>query len=166
MFLFQFIAASLFFCIGILGLIATLNEGAIVRLSYEKAVVPAARYYKACKWTFFVMAFLILIAAVMWTVGISIDYQDPNSPLKEVWQVVLLAVFIWLCALVSVVVQLYFLYVIWSYQTKLEAAFHGRPYGQFVIQGQQPRPTEGPILPTAPFTEYSYERRLALRNTQ
>ena len=164
LFLFYFLAASTFVCLGVLGFAATLNFKAIIQLSYERAVKPAMRYHEANKWASIAIIGAIFIGTMFHTMGTLLDTyaNDADDPvLTELWQVVSVIVLIWVVAALCVCCQLYFLYVVWSYKIKLEAAFYGRPYGSFVVRGEHPSPAKpvlGKISPLMPPVQNDWNR--------
>lgn len=163
------IAGTAWLVVGSMGLAATTNLKAIVELSYDRAVKPAMRYYAANTYGFFIMSAVLFLGAVLYTMGILLDTyaNDDGDPLlKETWQVVLSLVTIWLLALLGIGLQFYFLYIVWSYKAKLEAAYYGRPYrGSFVVDGEGPRPSISKyLIPSGAVLPAGHEHRWRLRN--
>ena len=165
LFLFYVFVASTFICLGVFGFAATLNFKAILQLSYERAVKPAMRYYEANKWASIAIIGAIFMGTMLHTMGTLLDTyaNDADDPvLTEPWQVVIVILLIWVAAALCVCCQLYFLYVVWSYKVKLEAAFYGRPYGMnFVVRGEHPSPAKpvlGKVSPLMPPVQNDWDR--------
>lgn len=140
-FVLYLLASSLWIAIGVLGLIATWDLQAIVNLAHQ-ASAQAERYYKANLFGFAVIVFLTVIGIIMSTVSVVAGkiIVDGQVVQRNTSQQILAVIWVWLVAVFSLAMQAYFLYVVWSYKTKLVAAYAGRPFGTFVVKDQSPVP--------------------------
>lgn len=156
-FVLYLLASTLWITVGVLGLIATWNLQAIVNLAHQ-AVSQAERYYKANLFGFAIIAFVTVIGVIVSTVSVVGGDKLVDGAIVErtASQQVLVIIWIWIVAIVSLSVQVYFLYVVWSYKEKLVAAYSGRPFGTFVVKDQSPvplvningaAPAGGPMVP-------------------
>lgn len=133
-----FVAATVALATGITGVIATSNIDRVMAL--DPLIIRRAVLFWQLNLALYVYYFA---SALLQAILVTVDLGQSLPP-EEVAPA---AIGYWLAWLVGVLIQLYFLYIIWSYKATLLLARDGKLEGPYVVKGvhfslyqQQPAP--------------------------
>jgi len=136
--IFSVLTACMALATGIMGIKATSNLQAVVAL--QPQILKSARtYFYLMVTTWLIFAVPNFISLIVQSVGLG-----QRTDLRPGDRFAGIA-FAWVWWALFIVVQLYFIFVVWSYQRRLHDARDGRLEGPFVVKGQQPTHTGVPV---------------------